>query len=756
MKFFSLQYWIFSALLVLTINVSVGQNYGDKEYCLIDSLDLDRLSSSDSRLIHTNLAHYHASKVDTSRLEFINIIVEESWDEKVWPPYNEWVLHATELLLTKTEEFTDEKVASLQYCLANALNNKGLYYNDIGRVQEGIVYYDRSLKIQRELGELKGVAYTLNNLGYVYKNQGNITKALDYYSESLKLCEKINDQMGIALAYNNIGLIYHNQGDIPEALDYYLKSLKIHKELDKKQGLAYCYHNVGAVYEDQFDTIKALEYYKKGLVIRQEIGDRIGEAISITHIARVNHALGNVELAISQYKNGLDISSSIEDVQGEASYLNALAEVYIETGKLAEAKSLALKSFAISNKLGFPEEIRNSALNLSVLYKKEKNYMSALQMFQLYSTMKDSIFSEKTHDVSSKNRLNYEYEKQKAIEDKENEKILALKEEEKNKQEIISIASGIGVLMFLIASIIIFNRLRVTKEQKHIIEETNEELNQTNEEILAISDKLETQNTQLNYKNAEILSSITYAKRIQEAILPSEEKINSMFKESFVLYRPKDIVSGDFYWFEQLNNKVFWAAVDCTGHGVPGAFMSILGYNGLKKILLERKVTTPSEILEQLTEHITDSIRETQKGEQVKDGMDIALCSLDLDSMELEYCGAYNPLYILRNGEIQITKGTKRPVGIFMRRSIPDFVNHKIQLQKNDVVYIFTDGYADQFGGPDLAAGGKKFSYHRMRELLIQSSHEFDTQRDVLDKEYVKWKGSQQQIDDVCVIGIKV
>ena len=179
----------------------------------------------------------------------------------------------------------------------------------------------------------------------------------------------------------------------------------------------------------------------------------------------------------------------------------------------------------------------------------------------------------------------------------------------------------------------------------------------------------------------------------------SEEKRTQLLPNSAIFYQAKDIVSGDFYWMEKVDNKVLWAVVDCTGHGVPGAFMSILGYNGLNKIVIEKGITTPSKILEELTEHVINSLQQTSSGEDINDGMDIALCCLDLNTNELQFSGAYNPLYLCRDGEIQIVKATRRPIGRFKRKNIPDFENHTIQLKSKDSIYIFTDGIADQFGG---------------------------------------------------------
>ncbi len=291
------------------------------------------------------------------------------------------------------------------------------------------------------------------------------------------------------------------------------------------------------------------------------------------------------------------------------------------------------------------------------------------------------------------------------------------------------------------------------ESQKIMVEEANEELNQTNEEILAQRDQIESQKNKLLKQNKDIFASISYARKIQEAILPSEEVINETLPNSFFFYRPKDIVSGDFYWVERVGEKVYWAAVDCTGHGVPGAFMSILGSNSLTQIIIERGVEKPAQILEELTKHVIDSMGETRDGKDIMDGMDIALCCWNQETGILDYAGAYNPLFLIRNGELHETKATRRPVGRYLSKRTKPFENHSIELKSDDMIYVFSDGFADQFGGEN----GDKYTYKRLRAKLKEcSNEEVLIQRTTLEKEFDEWKGNRGQLDDVCLIGVRI
>ena len=266
--------------------------------------------------------------------------------------------------------------------------------------------------------------------------------------------------------------------------------------------------------------------------------------------------------------------------------------------------------------------------------------------------------------------------------------------------------------------------------------------------------QLDVQKKNLEIKQKEILDSITYAKKIQEAILPSDKQVALLLPRSFVLYKPKDIVSGDFYWATQWGNKILFAAVDCTGHGVPGAFMSIVGQNLLNQAINEYGLTKPNLILNSLNKGISRTLNQNKEIAEIKDGMDISLCCWDMKEMVLEFAGAYNPLWILRNNEILVIEGDKFPVGSFIDDQPQNFKNNEIPLLKGDIIYIFTDGYADQFGGPK----GKKIKQKQIKELLLEIHHEpLLRQREILDKYIEDWKGGkEEQLDDILFMGVSV
>ena len=272
------------------------------------------------------------------------------------------------------------------------------------------------------------------------------------------------------------------------------------------------------------------------------------------------------------------------------------------------------------------------------------------------------------------------------------------------------------------------------------------------EKVRVRTAKISKQKEQIEEQNKHITDSIRYAKRIQNAILPPDNYIKSVMPNSFILYRPKDIVSGDFYWIKKLDEKVVVAAVDCTGHGVPGAFMSIVGSNQLNHAVNVINARKPSDILDALNQGVTNTLRE--KGDSsVKDGMDISLCSIDYENNIVQYAGAYNPLYLVRNNELIQYKANKFPIGQSGVEEFKKYTNNEVEVKKGDTLYIFSDGYADQFGGPR----GRKFMYKAFRNLLTEISNEpMDKQREILNKTIDEWRGDLEQVDDIIVIGIKI
>ena len=334
--------------------------------------------------------------------------------------------------------------------------------------------------------------------------------------------------------------------------------------------------------------------------------------------------------------------------------------------------------------------------------------------------------------------------------------------EAKNKQIIIWAGAGVLVLVIVMA-ILIYGRYKAKQKANIALAEQNDEITKQKDEILSQKEEIEVNRDKLARQNQQISDSIDYAKRIQTAVLPSYENVKSLLPDSMVLFKPKAKVSGDFYWVKNYGDTILFAAADCTGHGVPGAFMSIICNNILNQIVTQYENLFPGAILKLLSQEVIRRLHQKKKsiddseGEKtkiewdVKDGMDIALCSFNKSTFELVYSGAHNPLYMIRNGELLERKGEK----LFIGGTKPEdtFTDHNIELQKGDVIYLFSDGFADQRGGPN----NKKFYYGPFQELLIQIHQKpMDEQKKTLDTTITDWMGSGEQIDDIIIFGIRI
>ena len=271
------------------------------------------------------------------------------------------------------------------------------------------------------------------------------------------------------------------------------------------------------------------------------------------------------------------------------------------------------------------------------------------------------------------------------------------------------------------------------------------------EEIVRQKEEIEVKNIELENLYKQVTDSIHYAKRIQEAILPTQEYINEVLPNNFVYYVPKDIVSGDFYWIVKKQQVVYFATIDCTGHGVPGAFMSLVGHNILKDIINNTSLNKPAEIMNALRDGVIKALH-AENNKDTKDGMDMTLCCINYETLELQYSAAFNPLYLVRNNELKQYEANKFPIGKFIGEKQP-FTNHTLQLQKGDQLYLFSDGYADQFGGPK----GKKFMVGNFRKILLSISNQpINEQKNILHNTFINWQNTQEQVDDVLVMGLKI
>ncbi len=572
----------------------------------------------------------------------------------------------------------------------------------------------------------KALANASNNLGLCYVGYGDYVRALDYHSNALLIEEELNDKKGQSQSLNNIGNIYGDMGGNKKALKYYERSMALSLELGDEEGSTGAITNIGNVYSILGDKEKAMEFYLKGLEIDRKYNYTEGIGISLGNIGDVYLDDSKYELALNYFYQALEEHKKIDNIDGISSITISICEVLYEQGKYSKTIELSLSNLIRAEQTGGILDIADISFMLYQCYQKTGNFENALKMHKQHTLLEDSIGNENNKKEIVRHELKSSYKQQKALDDAKNDKLLAIEQEKKEKQTILTIASASGLILVAIFLLFVFNRLRITKKQKLIIEE---------------------QKLIVDEKNKEITDSINYAKRIQNAILPPAKIVKQYLQDSFILYKPKDIVAGDFYWLEHKNNQVLFAAADCTGHGVPGAMVSVVCNNALNRSVREYNLNVPGEILDKTRDIVINEFEESD--EDVKDGMDIALCSLD--GNKLQYAGANNPLWIIRDSEVLETKSNKQPIGIF-DNPLP-YTTHSFDLIKGDTVYIFSDGYVDQFGGEK----GKKFKAKTFKDLLLSIQEKsMEEQKLIIDNTFESWRGDLEQIDDVCVIGVRV
>ena len=690
--------------------------------------------------------------------------------------------------------------------IANSLGNLGIFNAMKGNNTNALDYYLKALKIDESIHNKNGIASRLGNIGSIYKEQGDYPKALDYYLKALKLGEELGDKNRMAIQLSNIGLIYQDQVDYSKALEYSIKALKLAEELGDKILISTNLGNIGVCYKELADYPKALDYYLKALKLAEELGNKNLIASTLGNIGVIYKNQEDYTNALDHFLKALKIDHELNNKKGMAIRLGNIGLLYSKTGKYPEAEKYLTDAGKMFKEIGAQDMERQFEENLSNLYEKTGQTDLALQHYKKAMSLKDTLFNAESKKQLVKKEMNFEFEKKEmAAKAEEEKKDLLYKEttrrnklefefqeeeqtlnsdkekkelaygeklkrielkgnfdkkklaakaaqdkidienKEHDKQQRFILFSVAGVLILVaVFALFMYSRFKTTKKQKQIIELQKEEVSR--QKII-----VEQQKSILEEHQKEIIDSINYAERIQRSFIATKEILNENLKDHFVLFKPKDIVSGDFYWAGKLNNGNFaLVTADSTGHGVPGAIMSLLNVTSLEKAVETH--TQAADILNATRLTIIERLKKDGSEEGGKDGMDASLTIYNFETNKLFIAAANNPVWIVRGAKIIEIKPDKMPLGKHDMDSI-SFTQQEIDLQAGDVVYTLTDGFPDQFGG----ANGKKFKYKQLQDLLLSIANEpMETQRQKLNDVFDNWKGDLEQIDDVCLIGVRV
>ncbi|MFZ5552064.1 MAG: tetratricopeptide repeat protein [Bacteroidota bacterium] len=633
------------------------------------------------------------------------------------------------------------------------LNELSVEKRNLGEYEEAEKISMKAVLMAEQCNYKRGKANALNGIGNIHYMRGNYEKALDYFMQAMDIREKIGDKKGVAMSYNNIALVYENNNDHQQAIDYYLKAIEINHEINNLQQLSSNYNNLGMTYKMIGELDKAIRFQEESIRIKLELNDSLGLAKSYNNMGNIYDVKEDFYLSLKYYFMSLDLRLRLNDRLGIAMAYTNIGNVYIHLGKVKEAEEVLMKSLQISLEIKEKPVLMNTYMALSDCDTLRGDFRSAFYYYRRAIAIKDSIFNENGQNKIEDMKARYESEKKElALQSvkKEKEQQDIINEKDRKRKSLILLIVSAGLVLVFAFAIVVFRSLKLTQKQKKIIEKQKAET--------------ELQKKLVDEKQKEIIDSINYARRIQYAILADEAEIKKVFSDSFLLYKPKDIVAGDFYFFENTGTHIFYAAADCTGHGVPGALVSVVCSNALTRCIKEFKLTDPGLILDKTRELVLETFRKS--GKNVKDGMDISLVSLTLSvdnenkeqvsslphsAFTLQWSGANNPLWYVSKGKLLQLAPNKQPIGETDHSE--NFTTHIFPQEEAEAIYLFTDGYADQFGGPK----GKKFKYSNLFGLLSTVAHlPMEEQKQKLISSFEEWKSDLEQVDDVCVIGVRI
>lgn len=623
--------------------------------------------------------------------------------------------------------------AMCRQTLANALIVRG-------SLSEATRQLRMAIELNKELGNSQREAACLSNLAIIHLNLGDLNKALVHHTEALRLRELLNDTVGIANSLNNLGVLHTELGSHAQALEYYSASLALKRQLGLSGRIAVSLNNIAISHRELGDTLRSLDLFEQSLSAYRDASDLSGEAMVLGNLGILKGQLDRGSDALDHFTEALRIERQLGNSEGLAiAYLN-LSEWHLRKGSANQALNYADSALVHANELRALKMRRDAHLRMSDAFENMGDKARAFDNLKIFRMLNDSLHIEEAAKQVAELQARMETERigqELNLLKAENELTLQRMVFEKR---VSRITMALLVVALMLIALAVYAYRRSQRDNRLLAEK----------------------NTIIGQKNTDILNSINYAKRIQKAVLSSEAVLQQLFPSSALVFRPKDIVSGDFFWAAERNGKRFIAVADCTGHGVPGAFVSILGHTELTKALREMEQPRPHLLLQRLDERISDILRNEESSE-VSDGMDIALCAFEPSTGQLDFCGAGRPLMVVCNREhlseiakvtageglfLHLFTGSRRPVGKTHRDMPFDLLS--LHLEPGDRVFISSDGFADQFGGPK----DKKLGNRAFHELLLSTSvlPMAEQQKD-LDDNLIRWMGATPQTDDICVVG---
>jgi len=645
-------------------------------------------------------------------------------------------------------------------------------YFNIGKQDSAIYFCNNAIKAFHARGELKKLASSYNTLGGIYWSKGDLSKAAEAFYKSLDIKVKLKDSLGIANTYNNIGILFDSQQKLPDALEMYNKSLEIYKKKGVKRGIGRAYNNIAIVLKNMNRCDEAIVMLLNSLEIDNQLGNVDDQGKTLNNIGQLYLQKKDALSSLKYLNNAKTIFQKNKNINGETATILNIGRANLILGNYTQALNCYKQALTLAQSIKALELINESYSELYKAHKKSGNTQLALYYHELNNTLSDSLKSLENLNKLDELKIKYESELKEAEitllnKDKHIRELVIERQKSINKFLILVT----GLLLILICLVILgwlkirrdnqdllFKNSEINQQKEEIeaqrdqMESFNIKLNQQNEEILAQRDQIEAKNTIISATNRRLTENIEYASRIQKALLPDIDQINGYFSDHFIIYEPKDIVSGDFYWMWPQGNKIFFSVADCTGHGVSGAFMSILAYNYLKDSVISKGYSSPSEIVSFISNEVENSLYSNMPRHNVKDGLDIIVCCYNKEDNSLEFSGAHSSFYLIRDNVLTSYKTDRYSIGGHITPNT-SFSSQKIQIQKGDKLVFYTDGYMDQLN----MLTKKKIGGSAFKNILQNTQHlSLFEQNQEIFKFFNEWRGDYEQIDDVLIWTIVV
>lgn len=630
-------------------------------------------------------------------------------------------------------------------------------------LRQALDYGLRNLTLIQEEKQEKLLAQANNYVGIIYRNMGDYPQAMSYYYKALRFSQKHDLPLQKAYSYNNIGEILKLQNNLTDAEVNIRRAIELFAQIKNERGEAYGFLRLGEVLQQQKRYEEAMKAFFNAHDIREGIVINSNLDVVLHRIGVLYGKQGKYADAMSFLRRALNLNVDKQDIRGVCSMQNDIASIYLLQNNLPEVIKFAKQSLKQATLIKAKPIICTSAKLLQQTYAKQQNFTKAYDYQQIYIDTMDDFLSEQRGNQMDALRFSHQLEKKQAELNLKNKDILLLQQAQKQHNLRRNLVYALFAAIFLLVSFmtLLFRGNQRKQRANFLLQNRNQEIAEKNYEIIVQNKELHSQQEEIRaqhdsieLQNRHITQSIKAAKTIQEAILPQAERIRSLFERYFVIYRPRDVVSGDFYWAGKVGNKRIVGAIDCTGHGVPGAFMSMIGYALLNEIINTKKITNPGEVLTQLREEVKQAL--CQEVTRNKDGMDAGLVAIEdqgNNKVKVEFAGAKRPLWYLEKNSLkmQIVDGSRISIGLTYQDNRV-IETKELLLDKGSKLYLSSDGFADQNN-----VNRRKFGSKRLTELIyLIGKYPLDKQKQVLDNGLDEFMKGTEQRDDILLIGIQV